>query len=826
MRRSGRPILGLVSGLLWGLGVAVLISMFGLSTLNPPLLYGLTGGAAAISWAWSRRAYRGSGLHLLVLAVLLPGILAAQEGECEVWVDPGDTNLNSTSPSNPIVIDPDNEDPITVVVWSPMGVEDGYAEIWLEVGGVAVPLRSGSISGNEFIRRFDPDELLTPFGVLPGLHHVGGSIDGVCDVDGYVRVEGNPLTNPVGQAAVALVVIGLGGTWIASRPARPSPSRPAAQKPSVQPEPPAEPPPEPEPPPPEPEPPRSEEPAAEEPTGEEPPPVPVEARWLQARIFDRAVEQTPISHFRPDTSHDIEVRIGPEELGWLAGTTPFPEDQLPGAGPHRLTVVLTEPHLLRTPQVSRIMLPEQGTSTSAWFELRTRADTTLVEARLVVLYGNRVLHTARLPAQVADAPLAGEVGVLTVDDVAEIETVVRTTAGLATSAPFDAAFVVNHDARGVGRVTKIAGGEAREVDLNEQDVADAIRLITERLGEIVQQPADFEGIAAPGTTELLIYLARHGALLRQMLVEDFLGDLAGAARLQVVSARADAYYPFEFAYDFDPPHQPEVTLCAAGVRLLTDGARESTCPAPHDSSVICPLGFWGLSKTIERHTFQQPGRGYPRFLVRSQPTEGRDRITLGAGSMFAASNRVDAFAPGSIGRVAATLAATSGGHSLRADTWEEWTTDVLARRPALLILLPHTVYDDASGFFGLEIGDHDRRMADQIDEQFVPPEDRPVIVSLLGCETAVAGEISFERLPGRFRQAGAEIVLGTITEVLGRHAAPIAERLVTVLHAEVEDGATTLGDVMVVLRRRLLAEGMAAVLAVTAFGDAAWLIER
>ncbi len=244
MRTRGRPILGLVSGLLWGAGAAVLINMYGLSALSPLLVYGMTGGAAALSWAWSRRGgRRTSGLPLLVLAVLLPGNLLAQEGACEVWVDPGDTALNWTSPSDPIVIDPDDEDPITVVVWSPEFVEDRNAEIWLEIGGVPVPLRSGPITGNEFIRRFDPDELLTPFGVLPGLHHVGGSIDGVCEVDGYVRVLGNPLSNPLGQAAVALVVVGLGGTLIAGRSPRPAPTRPAPPEPTMQP--PAGPPPEP-----------------------------------------------------------------------------------------------------------------------------------------------------------------------------------------------------------------------------------------------------------------------------------------------------------------------------------------------------------------------------------------------------------------------------------------------------------------------------------------------------------------------------------------------------------------------------------------------------
>jgi hypothetical protein len=811
--RRGRPILGLISGLLWGVGAAVLINLFGLTTLGPLLLYGAAGVAAVLSWAWSRRGRRHTpplvllALVVMVLMLLLPMTAAAQEAECEVGVDPPGMILGATTPSNPIVLDPADNNTITVIVWTSEFVEDEYASIWLDVGGVHVPLRSGSITGNEFIAEFSADNLVTPFGVLPGLHHVGGAIDGMCEVDGYVRVLGSPLPNPIGVTALALVVVGLAGTLFAGR--LPAPPRhlpeetveaeppPPASRPETQPE----------------EAPRKE--AARAPS------VPFDTRWLQARIFE-GTDRIPLAYFRPDTSHDIEVRIGPEEAGWLAGTTPFPDDQLPGTGPHRLTVVLTEPNLLRTPQVSRIMLPGQGVSTSAWFELRTLADTARVDARLVVLHGNRVLHTARLPDRVGVAqPGAGER--LTVGNVAEVETLVQVVGGQAQ--PFDAAFVVNHDSEGVAGVTEICGGEGRQLNLDEQQVANELHLVTEQLGAIVNQPADYEGINSPGATEMLTFLAQHGAMLRESLVHDFLDDLAANARLQVVSAKADSYFPFEFAYDFDPPQRTGATLCAEGVRLLSEGARGSTCSATHDASVVCPMGFWGLSKTIERHAYQPPKSGDPRFLVRSRPVEGRNRIRLGAGSMFAASNRVDDFAQGSIARVAAALATTSSGHSLRADTWQEWAADVKNRHPALLVLLSHTIYDETSGSYGAEIGDHDQLLTFQINKDYLPSESQPVIISLLGCETAVVGSISFETLPARFRLAGAEIVLGTITEMLGRHAAPIAERLITTLHAEAEAGPVTIGDVMVVLRRHLLAEGILAVLAVVAFGDAEWMIE-
>jgi hypothetical protein len=94
---------------------------------------------------------------------------------------------------------------------------------------------------------------------------------------------------------------------------------------------------------------------------------------------------------------------------------------------------------------------------------------------------------------------------------------------------------------------------------------------------------------------------------------------------------------------------------------------------------------------------------------------------------------------------------------------------------------------------------------------------------LLGCETAVAGAVSYERFPGNLRTAGAEIIVTTLTEVLGRQAAPLAERMVTLM-LEGTNQPARFGETMVRLRRQLLAEGLPMVLAIAVYGDADWLV--
>ena len=548
-----------------------------------------------------------------------------------------------------------------------------------------------------------------------------------------------------------------------------------------------------------------------------------EERWVQARLHaGRGEERSPVAAFRPATTHEIDVRIGHYEQGWMAAGTPFPVDTLETEGPFDLTVILSEPHLLDEPQRGTITLPLVGASTTATFTLTTKADTSNVDARIIVLHRNRVVQTCKLRGELRSD--GGTVG-LDEADVAEAEAVVRpSVSGMDDRRTFGMALVVNQNDDGNSRATAI--GTDAVGDVNLQDVEGAVGMIRERLGEIVSDEEDFAGLDAPGTVELLVFLAIHGSLLYDALGDFLTEELAAQRYLQIVSAKADAYLPIEFAYEFAPPNS-DATLCPDAAQALTDAMFPAGCPGDHDEAVVCPFGFWAVSKVIERQTFQS-AEDIPReFQVRSNPTRDRNTITIGASALFAASSKVDAIAAGTIERVTATLRTVTGDNDPFVDSWEAWKTLVASdKRPGLLLIMSHTVRDQDNNIFGLEIGEHDAVFVHQLKKQFVPPQDRPVVVALLGCETAVSGEVPWEQFPGRFRRAGAEIIIGTLTEVLGRHAAVVGEKLVEALYACCADVGATMGEVMVGVRRRLLAGGFPMVLALTVFGDADWLLTK
>jgi len=139
-----------------------------------------------------------------------------------------------------------------------------------------------------------------------------------------------------------------------------------------------------------------------------------------------------------------------------------------------------------------------------------------------------------------------------------------------------------------------------------------------------------------------------------------------------------------------------------------------------------------------------------------------------------------------------------------------------------MVLLPHTDV----GQYGeiLQIGEADALTNAQIDPSLVGNKP-PVIVILLGCETASA-KVRYANFVARFRKANASVVIGTLTPVLGRHAAPVAEALVERLDKYWDEAfrATTVGDAMAEVRRQFMAKGLPIGLAVVAFGDADWVV--
>jgi hypothetical protein len=166
------------------------------------------------------------------------------------------------------------------------------------------------------------------------------------------------------------------------------------------------------------------------------------------------------------------------------------------------------------------------------------------------------------------------------------------------------------------------------------------------------------------------------------------------------------------------------------------------------------------------------------------------------------------------------------GRVFLADNWSEWR-EAMTHRPTLLMLLPHHGIQASLDY--LEIGaeqlpeDLGKLSRGQIVRQYVNADGRDPgpIVLLLGCQTGATTDTGYVQLTQIIQQQRASIVLGTLSEILGRHAAPLARELVAELVA-VEDPVADFGTIMRRVRRRMLARGYLMALCLVALGDAEW----
>jgi hypothetical protein len=222
MTRRLRTLVGAIGGALWGAGAAVLIQQYGLWPLDIALAYGAPLGAAVLSGLWGRtRSARSATASAAVMLLLLPPTVGVfQQPGCRAFVDAADGGfLSESTPADPIRIDPEADAVIRVTVFGD-GIDGRSGRVWIELGGVPVFIERGTAAG-EMYEEFDlRDNGFADLGGAPGIYHVGGEIEGVCSIDGYIRILGNPWTSPIGPAAAGAIAIGLLMTWGAGRPPR------------------------------------------------------------------------------------------------------------------------------------------------------------------------------------------------------------------------------------------------------------------------------------------------------------------------------------------------------------------------------------------------------------------------------------------------------------------------------------------------------------------------------------------------------------------------------------------------------------------------------
>ena len=474
--------------------------------------------------------------------------------------------------------------------------------------------------------------------------------------------------------------------------------------------------------------------------------------------------------------------------------------------------------------LGEIFLPRQGDSNSAEFVFTPRAEGQF-EGRISVVHRGRVLQTVLLHTQVAATPgKAPETALgITLDD----ETHVRHDwSDLGKRRQFDLAIVLNHTHTGEPTLTGVTGHRAWATNLD--GIEQPVRRLNELISVVAHSVADYgDGLDQGENPALLVKLARVGANLYSVLYKDQLKDLAtdgfdvgdaSVTYLQVVSARPDAVVPLEFMYDFNAP-DPGATVCPQHREALAKGRCPDPCartsqPRAH----VCPMGFWGLKKVIERHIFD-PKATTPagaQVVVQVEAIESRDQLDLSAGALVGHSQEVKA---AEVVGLVNSLGATLGINVPVVKDWDDWIATVKNRHPALLVAFPHNEGKEEDVL--LEIGGKKLFTLDLPRDYVRTLEGSPPVVFLLGCDVAGTAQ-DFSSHIRYFRQAGAAVVVSTIATVFGAHAVRVGEAIVARLVQTTEPDKVRIGEAIRDAKRAAMLDSVPMALCVVAFGDADW----
>lgn len=569
-----------------------------------------------------------------------------------------------------------------------------------------------------------------------------------------------------------------------------------------------------------------------------------EARYLQAKV--QRIEGGSIvltEHtFRANTRHLMTVRVGPNEMGWInpKNNQAFPGHLLPQEEDSwTLQVVLSEPNHIPTPLCGTIELPRHGASNAATFEFVPVPSADPFNGRLMVLYRNRILQTAIVQGRVVT-----ETSEERADDQIEIEieAVVRPNfIDLGSRSHFDMALAFNHTPGGEPRMVQVAGDHATLEGLLA--IKPCIDAIHSRLEDVAKDKSSYDKLDSAESQNLLRFLATNGRDLYDYLVKDQIHNdplrkklRQKATHIQIINLHADSYFPAELIYEFPVPTD-SATLCLKGWKALRRDHRPKTKAngavqldeCTHDVSpnpYICPLGFWGLSRVIERHTFPPQNRDQIAgdWVIQAEPIASRNRLEVLTEGLLGISRNVDEETPAESERLHRCIQQALGKPVPFVKNWTDWVHTIKKETPSIIVALPHTEGKIEYGktLYYLEIG-NDLLKTQAIDWTYVRAveEARSPVVLLLGCDTVVARS-SVDSIVGKFRRAGVPIVVGTIATVLGSHASQVTQNLVKQLSALGAREPRSFGEVVLEVRRRCVADGLVMALCVVAFGDADW----
>lgn len=559
-------------------------------------------------------------------------------------------------------------------------------------------------------------------------------------------------------------------------------------------------------------------------------PVSVFERRLQAQVFadDDGVLIPVRQGFMKDTRHDVRLWIGPQTKHSInadvAITEPTPDAQELKTGSMEIVITLVYDS---KPQIREVELPVDRTkrSKAAVFSLDVDKDSQFVSAEIWLQHKGRVFQYLKLNGLSLEEPDS------TTDGIAlDVETLIRALPEDASGSNFEMA-MVKKDNKYI--VFGPRGVEKTEVSL--QGAHEAVEKINKTLFNttkgLVRHSADQRGTSWVGdhdeeAMKLLCFMARWGNLLYQHLKKEGVLERISET-IQFINLDETDIVPVEYVYDKGYP-KDGATLC--------DGFRDSEdwneifasgqCSCSNqplvESDTLCPMGFWSLSKIIERQSRPRGAESTSGFIA---PSGESTAISLGRQAVLAAAPNVNGL---DVDSIKVMLDETYPNRYTHATNWQEWETEIKEKSPKLLVLLPHHGEATQGHTDFLEIGSPgeaqgDKLRAGNLSDSYVTSnsnEPGPVVL-LLGCETAQSDLLPFHTFARDFLANSASIVVATQASVLGQHAAPVANEFIRQLLASTHvDGS--FGKIMRDVRQKMFSEGYLMSLALVSFGDSDW----
>ncbi|AGB26722.1 hypothetical protein Mycsm_06586 (plasmid) [Mycobacterium sp. JS623] len=546
-------------------------------------------------------------------------------------------------------------------------------------------------------------------------------------------------------------------------------------------------------------------------------------RFLQAALHragsDGGAAQRVEHGFLRTAPMVLLVGIGPLGPTRLVADVAFDETQLGEPDPEGWELeVMLKPE---TGEIERraLRLPTTGPSADVQFPIPVDPAADIWRGRITVLHHARAIQSAVLCGPVIESDVALADGIrpsLTIDG--EFHPMA------ALDARAEGGAVLELDSK----PAVYCGSGDYLIEPRDDEMRAASNRIAAKLGDMAVDLDEADDLNDPRARALLEYAAVQGSLLLKALFPNETQREAVKKERFLQALRlhdAAPELPYEFVYELDSP-PPDFELCTDWTAGIGDGK----CPRCHgegadNRNILCPLGFWGLSKVIERHNAVSTDESHAQARLRRGDVATKTPLPIKR-AVVALSNRADKpprgaevsyTAPSARIRQALTDAAIPFDGPV--PDWKTWQQLINDHQPDLLIVLGHARFNDDRGEWSMQIGESSDLYVTRVFPEFVdaPPNIPGPAVFLFGCLTASEGaeQATFAR---EFRQRNASVVIGTTSTVLGRQAGPVTADLIAAVAAAA--GRLPLGEMLRQARASGLAKGSVMAMALNAFGDA------